>query len=425
MGIFNGKSERRIQALESELREIKGYYDELNEENKLFKRIYPYTGAMVEFANFSRGDLRKMYEGVSSVYGIINKMAKSASEVAQYIELQTDDKKVVANHWVNRLLANPNDRNNITSFVRAWATNKLIYGDAFVYCQRTLGSAREVKEMYVIAGDRVGIDRGGWRQPFKGIKITNSGDDETLKMEDVWMSYNYNPDSESFFGFSPLAAAASEVQIIRNGKRRQNTSMVNGAVNTLITPKQDAMGLMPKDTEELDKELNSESNINKSKYLRQAIEVHKIGGSPVELSILDGTRESVTALCFVYEIPVDLYYGQSKYENAREARRTLYESVAIPLITEFCNDFMGYLRRQFPNEVKGLNLVVNTDNIEVLKQSSTEVLTNLKLMGASVNEMREAYGYTPLTNPMANEPMLPLGVQFGFANVYDIQEPTE
>ena len=424
MGIFDRKNERKIEALENELREIKGYYDELNEENKLFKRIYPYTGEMVEFADFTRADLRKMYEGVSSVYGIVNKLAKSASEVAQYIELQTEDKKVVDNHWINKLLANPNDRNNITSFVRAWATNRLVYGDAFVYCNRTVGSKREIKEMYVISGDRVGIDKGGWRKPFKGIKITNSADGETIGNEDIWMSFNFNPDSESFFGFSPLKAAAQEVQIIRNGKKRQNTSMVNGAVNTLITPKPDQMGLMPKDTESLEKELNSERNINKSKYIRQAIEVHKVGGSPVELSILDGTRESVNALCFVYEIPIDLYYGQSKYENAREARRTLYESIAIPLVTEFCNDFMGYLRREFPKEVKGLNLVVNTDNIEVLKLSSTENLTNLKLMGASVNELREAYGYAPLANPMANEPMLPLGAQFGF-NVYDIQEPNE
>lgn len=422
MGIFNRK--REIKALQEELKEIKGYYDELNEENKLFKRIYPYSGEMVEFAEFSRGDLKKMYKGVASVFGIVNKMAKAASEVASYIELQDADSKVVENHWVNRLLANPNDRNNITNFVKGWAISKLVYGDVFVYCVRTVGSKREIKEMYLMPGDKIAIDKGGWRKPFKGIKITNSADGETIGNEDIWMSYYFNLESDSFFGFSPLEAAAQEVQIIRNGKRRQNTSMVNGAVNTLITPKPDQMGLMPKDTDDLDRELNSEQNINKSKYLRQAIEVHKIGGSPVELSILDGTKESVTALCFVYEIPIDLYYGQSKYENAREARRTLYEGVAIPLVTEFCNDFMSYLRREMPQEVKGLNLVINTDNIDVLKLSSTENLINLEKIGASLNEKREAYGYPPINKPFANEPMLPLGVQFGEV-IYDVQEPTE
>lgn len=148
--------------------------------------------------------------------------------------------------------------------------------------------------------------------------------------------------------------------------------------------------------------------------------MHKIGGSPVELSILDGTKESVTALCFVYNIPVDLYYGQSKYENAREARRTLYESIAIPLVQEFCNDFMGYLNREF-KETKGLKLYVNPDKIDVLKASPTETLTNLGLMGASLNEKREAYGYAPINKPYANEPMLPLGIQFGEAT-YDINE---
>lgn len=420
MGIFDRKLEREYKALQKEVAELKGFYDDLNEENKLFKKIYPYSGEMVEFASFSRGDLKSMYKNISSVYGIIDRIAKSAAEVSQYIELQDKADKVIEQHWINTLLANPNDRHSLNKFIYAWATNKLLYGDVFVYCNKTLGSKREVKEMYVAPGDRVAIDTGGWRNPFNGIKITDSGDGETIPKGEVWQSWYWNPDSDSLFGFSPLSAAAQEVQIIRNGKRRQNTSMVNGAVNTLITPKPDQMGLMPKDTEDLDRELNSEKNINKSKYLRQAIEVHKIGGSPVELSILDGTKESVTALCFVYNIPVDLYYGQSKYENAREARKTLYESIAIPLVQEFCNDFMGYLNREF-KETKGLKLYVNPDKIDVLKASPTETLTNLGLMGASLNEKREAYGYAPINKPYANEPMLPLGIQFGEAT-YDINE---
>lgn len=422
MGLFGRKKE--YEELKRNYEELKGYYDVLNQENELFKRIYPYTGEMIEFTTFNRDEQKKLYTSVAAVYGIINKIARSVSEIAQYIELQDDEENVINNHWINTLLDMPNDRLSRENFIKAWTAHKLIYGDVFVYCQKSIGSKRNIESMYLVPGNRIAIDSGGWRQPMKGIKITNSGKDENISFDDVWVSYFFNPDADSFFGLSPLVAAAQEVQIIRNGKRRQNASMQNGAVNTLITPRPDQMGLMPKDTDDLDKELNSEKNINRTKYLRQAVDVHKIGSTPVELEILDSTRDSVTALCFVYEIPVDLYYGQSKYENAREARKTLYESIAIPMLQDFCNDFMTYLQRQFPNEVKGLKLYVNKDNIDVLKMSSTENLINLEKIGASLNEKRQAYGYPSIEKPYANEPMLPLGVQFG-EMTYDIQEPTE
>jgi hypothetical protein len=166
--------------------------------------------------------------------------------------------------------------------------------------------------------------------------------------------------------------------------------------------------------------LNSEKNINKTKYLRTAIEVHKLGSTPIELGLLDSSKDSVTALCFAYEFPIDLYYGQSKYENAREARRAEYESIAIPMVEEFCDDLMLYCNRHFKDTL-GLKFIVNRDKIDVLKNSPTEILTNLGLMGASLNEKRKAYGYEPINEPYANEPMLPLGIQFG-GNTYDINE---
>ena len=125
MGLFDRGKE--IKALQKELRELKGYYDEVNEENKLFKKIYPYAGEMVEFSTFNRGELKAMYKNTSSVFGVVDRIAKSAAEVSQYIELQDKSDKVVENHWLNKLLANPNDRYSLNRFIYAWATNKLIY----------------------------------------------------------------------------------------------------------------------------------------------------------------------------------------------------------------------------------------------------------------------------------------------------------
>ena len=124
-------------------------------------------------------------------------------------------------------------------------------------------------------------------------------------------------------------------------------------------------------------------------------------------------------MCFVYRLPVDLYYGQAKYENAKEAKKTIYEQNAIPLANEFAEDLLHYLGL----DKEGYELAVNTDYIDVLKDNTGEVLDNLTKMHASLNEMREAYGYDRIEEEWADQPMLPLGVTFGneYADI-DISE---
>jgi hypothetical protein len=147
--------------------------------------------------------------------------------------------------------------------------------------------------------------------------------------------------------------------------------------------------------------------------LQFPVEVHQLGSTPVDLSILDSHKEAVTALCFVFRLPVDLYYGQAKYENAKEAKKTIYEQNAIPMANEFAEDLLRFLRM----DAEGYELRVNTDRIDVLKDSTGEVLDNLNKMHASLNEMREAYGYDRIEEEWADKPILPMGVTFG--NEYD------
>lgn len=409
------KAKRELESLRQE---VKGFYDNQNELNKLFRQMFPYGGEMVEFASFNRAKLLDCYKNTDSVFGLINRIAKRVGELHKYIELVDKNDKVIEKHWLLDLLAKPNDRYTLQNFLTGATTQLLTYGDNFVYNDNIIGSKRGIKAMYLMPGNKVMIETGGWREPLKGVKL--EGSDTLMTMDEVWQSFYFNPDLDSFYGFSPLSAAAASVQLIRTAKQRQNTSLSNGGINTIITPRPDSMGLMPPEQEYLEKQLNSEKNINKTKYLRNAIEVHKLGSTPIELGLLDSSKDSITALCFAYEFPIDLYYGQSKYENAREARKAEYESIAIPILERFLNDLMLYCNRQFKDTI-GLRLIVNRDKIDVLKNSPTEILTNLGLMHATLNEKRKAYGYEPINKPYANEPMLPLGVQFG-ETVYDINE---
>jgi len=412
----------------AQLQERKGYLYGDNSDNEFLRKLLEVTFSTTDFGNFDREELYLTYRTNSAVFGIIDRIAKACGEIGQYIELLDKDDKVVEDNPLIKVLKRPNDRFSLYQFLYAWATNYNVFGDAFVYAKKGIGKdLGNVAGMYVVPSHKVDIEKGGWAQPIKGIKIKGSADMNIITPRDYFQSFIYNLDSDTYFGFSPLIAAAYDCQLLKKGKLRLNTSMDNGGVNAIIAPAKDKDGfVVPQAANELEKDLNSNKNANRTMFLRQAVEVIKVGSTPVELSILDGSKEAVTALCFAYGIPMDLYYGQSKYENAKEAKKSLYESAAIPLINVFCNDLMNFVKYdESGKEVKqyaGMKLSLNTDKIEVLKASTTEVLTNLNLMNATLNEKREAMGYAEIEEDYANKPMLTLGVQFGDMYSQDINE---
>ena len=412
----------------AQLQERKGYLYGDNSDNEFLRKLLNVTFSTTDFGDFGREELYLTYRTNSAVFGIIDRIAKACGEIGQYIELLDKDDNVVEDNPLIKVLQRPNDRFSLYQFLYAWATNYNVFGDAFVYAKKGVGKdLGSLSEMYVIPSHRVKVEKGGWREPIKGIKISGSADTEVIDNGQYFQSFIYNLDSDTYFGFSPLIAAAYDCQLLKKGKLRLNTSMDNGGVNAIIAPAKDKDGfVVPQAANELEKDLNSNKNANRTMFLRQAVEVTKVGSTPVELGILDGSKDAVTALCFAYGIPMDLYYGQSKYDNAKEAKKSLYESAAIPLINVFCNDLMNFVKYdESGKEVKqyaGMKLILNTDKIEVLKTSTTEVLTNLNLMNATLNEKREAMGYAEIEEDYANKPMLTLGVQFGDMYSPDINE---
>ena len=403
--------------------ELKGYYENTEADNAYFRGIAPLLqGEDIPdlFTQVSRSKLRSVYESCGPAYGIINRIANATGEMFRFLELYDLKKQdYVENHWILDLLNHPNDRYNRKRFGVSWTVNRLVYGDAFVYHPPvTVGKDfGTVAEMYLIPGHRVGIEKGGYKTPMKGIKVKGGGVEELISPEEFFESFNYNLDDLSFFGFSPLVAAALYLSIIDRGMKREDMSLKNGGAANLITPAADNLGVLPADKKSLEEELNGKDVSNKTVALRVPVSVHQLGDKPVDLGILDSHKEAVTALCFVYDIPVDLYYGQAKYENAKEAKKALYENNAIPLANEFAADLLSHFRLD-----DQYTLMVNTDRVDVLKEDSADVLDNLGKMHATLNEMREAYGYEPRPEPWANQPILPLGVMFGNESAPDIDE---
>lgn len=413
-------SEKEYEGLKTE---VKGFYDSQNELNEYLRAIDVHMKGrkLAPMTPMGRNAIRDSYANNAAVMGVVNYIAENVGEVARYLELQDKNDNYIENHWVLDLLRHPNDRFNLRRFATAWAVNKLLFGDAWVYAPSAVGkNLGKVSEMYVIPSWRIETDSDGKLQPLKGIVMSGTSKGE-ISMDDVFESFDYNLDDGSFFGTSKVVSAAVYLDVIDKGMRRESQSLENGGVANLVTPKGDEAGVLPEHADDLESRFNSRRNVNKTLALRMPVEVHQLGNAPVDLSILDTHKEAVTALCFVFKVPVDLYYGQAKYENAKEAKKTIYEQNAIPLANEFAEDLITFLMKK-DKSLAGYRLTVNTDRIDVLKEKSTDVLNNLNLAYCTLNERREAIGYERIEEEYADKPIIPMGVQFGEGMEYDIDE---
>ena len=409
-----------------ELIQLKGFYDGENASNEYLQHITRQLNGLKlpPMTVMGREEIKRAYETLAPVNGVVDYIADNVGEVMKYLELRRalpdGTYEYVEDHWLMELLSKPNDRYNLKRFGKAWAVNRLLFGDAWVYAPLTQGKDRRIDEkvgMYVLPSQKIMTEAGGIEKPLKGVKLVNTTGDAIEVEGKVFESFDYNLDDTSFYGTSKVVAAAIYLSILDKGMRRQDTSLDNGGIAGIITPKADTeYGIKPADADQVEKEVNGKKDFNKIKALRSPIEYHPIGSSPVDLAILASHKEAVTALCFVFHIPVDLYYGQSKYENAKEAKKAIYEQQAIPLAEEFAADLLSYTGLD-----KEFELVVNTDEIPAMQETPTEALDRITKMHGSLNELRTANGFDRIEEDYADQPLLPMGLQFGNEE-YDINE---
>ena len=107
-----------------------------------------------------RERIKETYETCAPVHGVVGMIADNVGEVLRYLELTDKNGKTVEAHWLLDLIRRPNDRFSTRKFGQAWAINKLLYGDAWVYAKKAIGKdLGTIKEMYVMPSHKVEVEK--------------------------------------------------------------------------------------------------------------------------------------------------------------------------------------------------------------------------------------------------------------------------
>ena len=360
-----------------------------------------------------------------AVYSVINYCADAVADTLRRAKIIDKDGNEVTNHWSYDVFFNPNKFMQPKDFYYAYAVNRLLFGDAFIYLLKRVGITQgQIKEMFVAHSQDVVIGTGAvnydWTEPQKIYKIPIKGLIREFNFDEILRVYSYNVDNSSDYGLSPLIPAAILAEKLLNASAAEVSSFKNGGVETLLANKQSIEGqtisLSQPDLDSINKTLN-DPNGKRVRVLNSNMEKIEIGKSPVDLGVLQSSDAAMKALMFVYKLPYSLFSGDGTFNNTKEGYRALYTQVGLPYAYEFLDKFTKVCG--FEN---GEYWTIDEQLIPQLKEDADKVITTLSKAYATTNEIRAAAGLKPLKGDEYDKPLYPMNINAGLDNI-DVNNP--
>lgn len=360
-----------------------------------------------------------------AVYSVINYCADAIADTLRRAKIIDKDGNEVTNHWSYDVFFNPNKFMQPKDFYYAYAVNRLLFGDAFIYLLKRVGITQgQIKEMFVAHSQDVVIGTGAvnydWTEPQKIYKIPIKGLIREFNFDEILRVYSYNVDNSSDYGLSPLIPAAILAEKLLNASAAEVSSFKNGGVETLLANKQSIEGqtisLSQPDLDSINKTLN-DPNGKRVRVLNSNMEKIEIGKSPVDLGVLQSSDAAMKALMFVYKLPYSLFSGDGTFNNTKEGYRALYTQVGLPYAYEFLDKFTKVCG--FKN---GEYWTIDEQLIPQLKEDADKVITTLSKAYATTNEIRAAAGLKPLEGDEYDKPLYPMNINVGLDNI-DVNNP--
>jgi len=401
-----------------------------NTNTEFNKIIYNYLGQSIVW-NPENDDtyIKKGYMFNSTVYSIVNLIAKTASNIpfqVYEVKNQNELKKYKAmtsglmngnilhksllqrkhalaeldNTDLHKLLERPNPAQSYSSWIQEIIAFGKLTGNRYVYGIKPESGPNQNKwqELYILPSQSVEINSNGIFEPVSGYSLDYSGQYK-IDAEDICHIKDFNPyydgTGSHLYGMSPLKA----------GLRSLDTN--NEAVTTGVKylQNQTSRGVLMSDEGDLN-EVQAQQLKDKFRQQYQGsdnagdiiITPKKLswvnfGLNATDVSLIQQYNASIKDLCNIYQVPVQLLNNTdtSTYNNMIEAKKSLYQNAVIPELNKIKDELNRWLVPAF-----GENLYLDFDysNIAELQEEMDSVV---KQMGSAwwttPNEKRQAMNY--------------------------------
>jgi len=381
--------------------------------DRLFNLVRPpetKASRTARFVSFERGGrarwtprdyaalAREGYAGNAVVHRAVRLVAENAAACPLLIY---DGANELNEHPLGALLARPNPRQDGARLLEAVYAHLLLAGNAYLEAVMLDG---DVRELHALRPDRMRVVPGldGWAEAYdytvggRSIRFSQDG-----PLPPVLHLSLFHP-LDDHYGLAPLEAAATAVDT-HNAASRWNKALLDNAARpsgALVFDGPDGTTLSDGQFERLKRELEDTyqgaANAGRPMLLEGGLDWKAMSLSPKDMDFLEAKHSAAREIALAFGVPPMLLGipGDATYANYQEANRALWRQTVLPLASRISAAIAQWLTPAFGEH---LRIAIDTDRIEALASDRAALWERvIAAPFLTVNEKREAVGYSPL-----------------------------
>ena len=296
------------------------------------------------------------YQQNPVVFSAVNMIAKNVAKAKW--KCVNAKGEVIQVPLLSQLLSRPNPLQKWSDLNEALATHYLLEGNSFLTGEYGSGiNAAKFNHLYVLPTEEIQVVTNNGKS-IQGFRVDHSYDDVAqIPASDVlWMRAS-NPDFDQvdnwLFGQSPFRAALQQIQTYNEAQSAALWFQHNKGAQKALFTKGD-MEMSPEAVDQFKNKLREQAqgakNSGNIPIIDGELGTIDISANAKDAILLEQMNYSAQQICNVINFPSQLIgLKDATYQNAKEAKKALWENCVIPMLEELKNGYNAWLTPQYGN----------------------------------------------------------------------------
>ena len=360
------------------------------------------VGGIQTYNDRDRMYVQKGYQDNPIVNSITTMVAKHGSKAGWTIK--DKEGNVVKNTLLDSLMANPNTGASWGDFIQDYITQYVLTGNGFAKCDLgTRMNAGKPMNIYIIPSEETQILISNDGKGIRGYRVDFLSGDREIPASEVLHVKTPNPDYDEvgnwLYGQSPFRAARVSIQTYNKSMETGIWFLENKGAQKILFNKDKEKHLSDEVIDKLKQRFRKigqgSKNAANLPILSGEFGVLDVSATASEALVLEQRLQAAKEICNVMNFPIQLLgLDTATYQNAKEAKKLLWENVIIPILCEIKAGLNRWLTPQFG---KDIYLDFDLSDIDALQEDKLMRFKAIKESAGmiTINEARIAAGAKP------------------------------
>ena len=336
------------------------------------------TGPVVAFQGMGRAAwsprdtsslIRNGFAGNPVAFRSVKMIAEAAAAIPLVLQ---DEERRYETHPLLALMTRPNETDGLSEFLESLYGQILLSGDGYLEAAGVDETTRGPKWLYVLRSDRMRVVPGadGWPVAYEyAVGSKKHRFDARGEPAPILHMKAFHP-QDDHYGFSPLEAAASAIDVHSSASRWSKSLLDNAARPSGAIVYKGADGNLGPDqysrlVDELETHHQGARNAGRPMLLQGGLDWKPMGFSPSDMEFQKTKESAAREIALAFGVPPMLLGlpGDNTYSNYQEANRAFYRLTVLPMVAKVSAGLAAWMSGWFG---EALTLKADLDNIPAL-----------------------------------------------------------